>query len=216
MSNGNGYTTPGAQSRQTQTQQTQHVHWKRAFNPDWLGGWCLPDGKDIVLTIRSAGQELVTGEKGKQEMCLVLHWVEDARPMICNRTNAKSIQRLVGSPYMDDWVGHKVQIYYDPSVKFGGECVGGLRIRKSVTIQPAPASAPAPARCEMCGAVIQDAGGWSTAKIIAAGRKKYGKALCWDCVSKIAKEVEQDEQQTGADAGAEPGAQSVAETPASD
>ena len=30
---------------------TQHLHWKRAFNPDWFGSWCLPDGKDVVLTI---------------------------------------------------------------------------------------------------------------------------------------------------------------------
>lgn len=43
---------------------TQHLHWKRAFNPDWFGSWCLPDGKDVILTIAAVDQELVTGEKG--------------------------------------------------------------------------------------------------------------------------------------------------------
>ncbi len=164
---------------------TQHIHWKRAFNPDWFGGWCLPDGKDMVLTIASVDQELVTGEKGSQEMCLVIRWKEDAKPLICNKTNAKTIEKLAGSSFMDEWVGLPVQLYFDPTVKFGKERVGGVRIRPR---RPVAAPAPAPLVCADCGKIIHsDAIGtqiWPAAKVAEASRKKYGVALCWPCVTK--------------------------------
>jgi hypothetical protein len=30
----------------------------------------------------------------------------------------------------EDWTGQKVVVYFDPDVEFGGEAVGGLRIRQ--------------------------------------------------------------------------------------
>lgn len=166
---------------------TQHLHWKRAFNPDWFGSWCLPDGKDVILTIAAVDQELVTGEKGSQEMCLVVHWKENAKPLICNKTNAKMLEKLAGSSFMDEWVGMAVQLYFDPTVKFGKERVGGIRIRQK-KVQPAAAPAPAPLICADCGQPVQGCSingqDWTAAKVAEAARKKYGQVLCWPCVTK--------------------------------
>jgi hypothetical protein len=32
------------------------------------------------------------------------------------------------TPYIEQWIGKKIEIYYDPTVKFGKETVGGIRI----------------------------------------------------------------------------------------
>lgn len=163
---------------------TQHEHWKKAFNPNYFGGWCLEPGKDMVLTIAAVAEEMVTGEKGAQEMCLVIHWKEpNAKPLICNKTNAETISNLSGSPYIDAWVGTPVQLYFDPNVKFGRDRVGGIRIRPTKPVITAK-----PIICAVCGKAVTAAeiNGTMTApnKIAAAAQKKYGKIMCWDCVQK--------------------------------
>ena len=37
------------------------THWKTQFNYDYLGAYSLPDGKDIILTIRETKKEQVVG-----------------------------------------------------------------------------------------------------------------------------------------------------------
>ena len=43
------------------------THWKTQFNYDYLGAYSLPDGKDIILTIRETKKEQVVGASGKKE-----------------------------------------------------------------------------------------------------------------------------------------------------
>ena len=40
------------------------THWKSMTNPNYLGVYSLPEGRDIILTIKSVGQELVMGADG--------------------------------------------------------------------------------------------------------------------------------------------------------
>lgn len=160
----------------------EHIHWKKAFNPNYFGGWCFDEGKDMVLTIADVKEELVTGEKGAQEMCLVVHWKEPgAKPLICNKTNGESIAKLVGSDYIDKWVDTPVQLYFDPSVKFGRERVGGVRIRPTK-----PTIKEKPILCTVCGKAVSAAeiNGVMTApaRIAAAAQKRFGRVMCWDCV----------------------------------
>ena len=43
------------------------THWKSLTNPDYLGGYSLEPGKDIVLTIKQVRKETVTGVGGKRK-----------------------------------------------------------------------------------------------------------------------------------------------------
>ena len=71
------------------------THWKQLINTDYLGAYALKDGEDMVLTIKSVGQEVVTGIGGKKETCTVAHFTENGiKPMILNRTNMKTITKL--------------------------------------------------------------------------------------------------------------------------
>ena len=105
------------------------THWKQLQNNDWIGAYALQDGQDLTLTIDKAMQEQVTGNNGKREICLTIHWVEKGfLPMIVNRTNAKTITKVAGSPYIEDWAGRKIQLYTEKVAAFG-EITEAVRVR---------------------------------------------------------------------------------------
>lgn len=162
-----------------------HTHWKKLTNPNFLGSYAFEDGKDIVVTIKSVGNEVVTGENGRKEECTVCHFYEDVKPLILNVTNMKTITKLLGTPFVEEWAGHKIQIYVDPKVKFGHEITGGLRIRKKLP-SAQPENLP---KCEECGKDIQPVGSMTGAQIAGYTKDKYGKALCSACATKKAQEV---------------------------
>lgn len=154
------------------------THWKKLTNPDYLGAYSLEAGQDIVLTIDRVQVETVTGPEGKKEECMVCHWAEREKPMILNSTNAKMIQKLLKTPYIEEWSGHKIQIGVE-MVKAFGEIVDALRVRSFL---PAAETFT----CECCGGEIQPAHGMNSAQLAAYTAKKYGRALCSACATKEA------------------------------
>lgn len=112
----------------------EKTHWKKEFNYDYMGSYSLPDGKDITLTIRETKRETVTGTNGKKEDCFVCYFKESDKPMILNRTNCKTISKIYGTPFIEDWPGHRVILGID-NVSAFGESVEALRIRN---IKPQP------------------------------------------------------------------------------
>lgn len=167
------------------------THWKKAYNPNYFGSWCFEPGKDMVLTIAGVAQEPVSDEKGRSELCMVIRWKETgAKPMICNKTNAKSIEKLVGSPYIEDWVGHRLQLYVDHDVRFGREKVDGVRIRPRVTM----ASGPSPILCEECGKTVQGVGNYTAQQVAATNKARYGVVLCAECSTKRKTEAQAEQQ----------------------
>ena len=41
----------------------------------------------------------------------------------------KSIAKATGTPYMDEWIGKKIQLYIDPAVSAFGTVTEGVRVR---------------------------------------------------------------------------------------
>ena len=158
------------------------THYKKLINPDYLGAYSLDPGKDMVLTIKAVGREMITGTGGKKEECPVCHWAEEQKPMILNVTNMKTIAKMYG-PYIENWAGKKVQIYAT-TTKFGGDTVECLRIRKD---PPEDKQIP----CEECGQFISPAFQMSVSQLAAYTKKKYGKTLCAEC-AQAKKEAKQD------------------------
>lgn len=154
------------------------THWKKLTNPDYLGAYSIEDGKDLVLTISAVRQEEVMGTDGKKEECIVCYFSDSAKPMILNATNAKQIQKLLNTPYIEQWAGHKVQIGVE-KVKAFGDVVEALRVRKflpkTVTI-----------KCEVCQNAITPANNMNAEQLAAYTKKKYGKAMCATCATKAA------------------------------
>lgn len=109
---------------------TNKTHWKKEYSYDYIGAYSLPtDGSDLILTIKDTKTEKVIGGDGKKQDCFVVYFAEkDSKPMILNRTNAKTIQKVYGTPYIEDWVGKKIQLYAT-SVNAFGTVTDALRIR---------------------------------------------------------------------------------------
>ena len=157
------------------------THWKSMTNPNYLGVYSLPEGRDIILTIKSVGQELVMGADGSKEQCVVMHFHEPVKPFICNKTNLKQITKLLKTPYVEQWAGHRIQIGSE-RVKAFGDVVDALRVRSKL-----PQSQIEFVKCDECGKDIQSEGNLASAQVAAWRKKKYGKALCSACAEAAAK-----------------------------
>ena len=131
---------------------TENIHWKQLVNPAYIGSYSL-GGKDLTVQIKSVAQEVVKGEGGKQEMCLVAQLV-DNKPMILNKTNAKTIAKIYGTPYINEWVGKYITIY-PTTTKLAGEQVECLRIRQVVPQVKKVDTTAAAAKLRACTTIEQ-------------------------------------------------------------
>lgn len=104
------------------------THWKNQFNYDYLGAYSLPDGKDIVLTLKETKKEMVTGANGQKSECFVAYFHENAKPMILNKTNCKTIEKLFNTPNIEEWVNKQIQIG-STRINAFGEMTDCLRVR---------------------------------------------------------------------------------------
>ena len=165
------------------------THWKKLTNPNYLGAYSIEDGRDLVLTIAYVRQEDVIGSDGKREECAVCHFKErEYKPMILNVTNMKAIAKVVGSPYIDDWVGHRIQIGTE-QVRAFGTITDALRVRPEKPREAVMVS------CEKCGDPIQPGHGMSSEQMAEYTRKKYGAAMCAKCAT-AAKEAALNEAES--------------------
>ena len=85
--------------------------------------------EEMVVTIVKVGKGNIAKEGDEPELKWMVRFNEFSKPMIINSTNIKRLARACGSEESDDWVGKKVVLYVDHDVEFGGNVVGGLRIK---------------------------------------------------------------------------------------
>ena len=103
------------------------THWKKHFNPKYLGAYSLENGEDLVVKIIELIDEEVQGSDGNKEILPVLY-LKNQKPFILNKTNATTIAKVVGSDYVEDWPGHKIQIFATSVSAFGTNTMA-LRVR---------------------------------------------------------------------------------------
>jgi len=164
------------------------THWKQLANYDYLGAYSLENGKDKTVTIKKIVQELVTGNGGRKENCIVAYFSDEEKPMILNKTNCKTIQKIYGTPLIEEWIGKKITLYASTTT-LAGETVECLRIRP----YPPVADKPAP-KCEECGADITGVGKMTAEATAIYTERKYGAKLCAKCATRRAAEESEKEK----------------------
>lgn len=166
------------------------THFKKMLNPNYLGSFAFNEGEKKMLTIKSIGKEKVVGEGGSSEQLPVVHWVENELPFIMNATNCKKVTELLGTPYVEEWVGHRFVLGVE-KIKVGGAIMDGTRIQGLVdkkgslptgTVAKSNDSAPI---CEMCENPIKADFGMSAEEIANKTKGTYGKVLCPECAKKL-------------------------------
>lgn len=105
------------------------THWKKLVNPDYLGAYSLGDMDSLTVTIEKVVREMITGTGGKKEECTVAY-MKGQKPMILNNTNAKSIQKIYDTPFIEEWAGKRITLYVAKIKAFGETGVECLRIKQ--------------------------------------------------------------------------------------
>ena len=105
-----------------------------AFPSKYLKAGDLPEEGSQTVTIEKIGLEEVGRDKQTKP---VIYFEELDRGLVCNKTNARTIARSLGSEDFDDWNGRKIALYR-ADVDFQGEMVEAIRVK----LPKAPASKP--------------------------------------------------------------------------
>lgn len=168
----------------------EKTHWKKLTNPDYLGAYSFQKDEEKILTIGRVRQEIVVGTDGKKEECTVARFQENEKPMILNATNCKTIAKIYNTPFIEEWVGKRIQIYVT-QVKAFGDVVDALRIREKV-----PEDTSVKYVCTDCGDLIKPALGKSAKWLSEYTTKQYERPLCADCAAKAKKAKEAAKTQT--------------------
>ena len=92
-------------------------------------------GVGKLVTFKSVSKQNV-GKEDDPEWKYAAHFEELDKPMILNKTNIRRLEKIFASDNTDDWTGKQCVVFFDPDVEFGGEIVGGLRVRAQKSQQP--------------------------------------------------------------------------------
>jgi len=70
-----------------------------------------------------------TGKDGKPQHKLDIALQGKDKHFLSNKTNARMISTIFGTSELNDWIGKEITLYNDPTVMFGDEVVGGIKVQ---------------------------------------------------------------------------------------
>ena len=91
-----------------------------------------------VLTIKDAYYSKGIDVSGNKTDGYFLEFEEDVMDMVVNSSNRKQISQnlilekglsLIDSRNIGNWIGYKVDLYHDETIKMMGKVVGGIRVK---------------------------------------------------------------------------------------
>jgi hypothetical protein len=88
------------------------------------------DENGLIVTISGIENKNIAKEDQEPEHKWIVYFKEFEKGMVLNSTNIQALARACDSEDTDDWAGHEVVVYVDPSVGYAGKVTGGLRIKK--------------------------------------------------------------------------------------
>ncbi|WDI91966.1 hypothetical protein [Xanthomonas campestris] len=109
------------------------THYRKVFDSPYLSSADIVE--PVTLTVARVTQEIDKTKKTKDVFNTAYFQEREIRPgeklkpMILNATNSKMMDRLTGSPFIEDWSGKRIMVYVDSNVRFGKDTVEGLRVR---------------------------------------------------------------------------------------
>lgn len=155
--------------------------WEKIIDPNFINAELIGEvGKEVVVTIKDIDFMECFDSKTKSKVQKQAVAFEECKPMILNKTNAKTLKKLF-SPNEDNpklCVGHKIVLYV-VSVKVGGQETTGIRIKEY-----------SEEKCADCGKAILPKAGKTVSELIEISKRNCGRQLCLSCMQKAAKENE--------------------------
>jgi hypothetical protein len=93
---------------------------------------------NCILTIKDAYYSKGVDVSGNRTDGYFLEFTEDVMDMVVNSSNRKQISQnlvlekglsLVDSRNIGNWIGYKIELYHDETIRMMGKIVGGIRVR---------------------------------------------------------------------------------------
>lgn len=116
-----------------------------AFPSKYLKASDLPEEGTQSFTIEKVEIEEIGRDKERKP---VIYFEEDHKGLVCNKTNARTIAKVLGTEEFTDWTGGKINLYR-AEVEFQGEMVESIRVKiktpkgsKSVPMNQASSTEP--------------------------------------------------------------------------
>ena len=92
----------------------------------------------MIFTVQQVRQELGAKVAGKKIDANIMYFELKngikIKPLVLNATNAKTMKKITGSGFIEDWAGFNVRLYIDANVSMMGEKVGGVRVHPKAVI----------------------------------------------------------------------------------
>lgn len=108
------------------------THWKKLRNPKYLGEWDFQPGQELTVTFKSVVREKTFNPNTqKEDEVTVAYFNEGKKGLIMNVTNSKLVSEIVDSPFIDDWIGHKITLIV-VKTRAKNEIVNAVRVKKPV------------------------------------------------------------------------------------
>lgn len=153
--------------------------WEKIIDPNFINAELIGDiGAERVVTIKDIDMAECYDEGTKAKVQKQTVFFEECKPMVLNKTNAKTLKRLF-SPNSDttsDAFGHRVILKVE-EVKAFGKKTTGIRIKEF-----------SEEKCPVCGKVILPYAGKSVAEIKEISKRNLGQVMCGECMRNKAKE----------------------------
>lgn len=96
-----------------------------AFPSKYLKASDLPEHGTQSATIETVAIEEIGKQKDRKP---VIHFSDLDKGLVCNKTNAKTIAKVLGTEEFDDWSGKTIHLAR-AEVEFCGEMVESIRVR---------------------------------------------------------------------------------------
>lgn len=106
------------------------THWRTFLDSEVIRYVDLQD-KEYTLQIKSIKKGKVTGSGGKASAKAMIFFEGREKPLGAGTAILSTIASLYSSDTRQ-WPGQWITIFPDPNVKFGGEKVGGVRVRPEI------------------------------------------------------------------------------------
>ena len=147
--------------------------WEKIIDPNFINAELIGDiGAEKVVTIKDIDMAECYDEGSKSKVQKQTVFFQECKPMVLNKTNAKTLKRLF-SPNSDDpknAFGHRVILKVE-EVKAFGKKTTGIRIKEF-----------SEEKCPICGKVILPYAGKSVAEIKEISKRNLGQVMCGLCM----------------------------------
>tara|TARA_R110000868_G_C10479508_1_gene729147 strand:- start:37 stop:549 length:513 start_codon:yes stop_codon:yes gene_type:complete len=99
---------------------------------------------NCVVTIKEAYYDKGVDVSGNKSDGYFIEFVEDIKPMMVNSINRKTINAVVKavknctsaeSRFLPNWIGMKIELSFDETVKMMGKITGGIRVKPTQFIK---------------------------------------------------------------------------------